>query len=105
VTLCNRLSTDGRLPEHYSYLVPGIFVLDGMGFQIPSGALVLSLATDGTPQMKVQAVRVRIDLWPTWLEIGCRHAEQARTAGQQLNMERYSKPQVIEKKNSPRAAS
>jgi hypothetical protein len=62
-------------------------VLDGMGFQIPAGELVLSLGEDGIfagPQ--VAAVRVRMDLWPTWLEIGCTHTNKAREAGLRLGV-------------------
>jgi hypothetical protein len=65
--------------------VPGIFTLAGMGLQIPPGGLVVSIGDDGGPQMEVKQTLLRLDLWPTWLEIGCVHAEQARTAGQRLS--------------------
>jgi hypothetical protein len=43
------------------------------------------MGSDGTPVAKVLQNLVRLDLWPTWLEIGCVHAEQARTAGARLS--------------------
>jgi len=71
----------------YHAAVPGIFLLAGMGFQIPAGGLVMSLGDDGGMKMEVNQTLVRLDLWPTWLEIGCLHAEQARAAGDRLNPE------------------
>lgn len=65
----------------------GIFTLAGMGIQIPAGGLVVSISEDGTPQGEVKEVLVRLDLWPTWLEIGCIHADQARAAGERLTPE------------------
>jgi len=58
-----------------------------MSLQIPAGGLVVSLGDDGTPKVEVKQTLVRLDLWPTWLEIGCVHAEQARAAGERLNPE------------------
>jgi hypothetical protein len=55
-----------------------------MGFQIPAGGLVIELGKDGIPTARIDAVRVRIDLWPTWLEIGCVNTNAALAAGQQL---------------------
>lgn len=55
-----------------------------MGFQIPAGGLVVTLGGDGTPDIEVTPL-VRLDLWPTWLETGCFHAEKARAAGERLN--------------------
>ena len=34
--------------------------------------------------MDINQALVRLDLWPTWLEIGCAHAKAARTAGERL---------------------
>jgi hypothetical protein len=65
--------------------VPGIFTLAGMGLQIPPGGLVVSIGDGGGPQMEVKQTLLRLDLWPTWLEIGCVHAEQARSAGERLS--------------------
>lgn len=57
-----------------------------MGLQIPAGGLVMPFGEDGAPtDLQVKEVRVRMDLWPTWLEIGCLHAEQARMAAQRLS--------------------
>jgi hypothetical protein len=67
--------------------MPGIFLLAGMGFQIPAGGIAMSLGDDGGMKMEVNQTLVRLDLWPTWLEIGCFHAEQARVAGDRLNPE------------------
>src|SRR5829696_2641402 len=36
---------------------------------------------------EIKTVLVRLDLWPTWLEIGCRATEQAIVAAQQLRSE------------------
>jgi hypothetical protein len=71
----------------YHATVPGILLLAGMGLQIPAGGLVVSLGDDGTPKMEIKQTLVRLDLWPTWLETGCVHAEQARAAGERLNPE------------------
>ena len=49
--------------------VPGILILAGMGVQIPPGGLVFTEADDGGAVGEVKEVRVRLDLWPTWLEI------------------------------------
>jgi len=65
--------------------MPGIFTLAGMGLQIPPGGLVVSAGDDGSIQGEFKQLNVRLDLWPTWLEIGCVHTEQARSAGAQLN--------------------
>jgi hypothetical protein len=64
--------------------MPGVLTLAGMGLQIPAGGLVLSVGDDGSPHMAVQQIRLRFDLWPTWLEIGSIHAEHARLAGAKL---------------------
>ncbi len=61
--------------------MPGIFLLAGMGLQFPAGSIVASMGEDGTPQLEVKETLVRLDLWPTWLEIGCQHAERARAVG------------------------
>jgi hypothetical protein len=71
----------------YHAAVPGIFLLAGMGLQIPAGGLVVSIGDDGIMKMEVNQTLVRLDLWPTWLETGCLHAEQARAAGDRLNPE------------------
>lgn len=65
----------------------GIFLLAGMGLQFPAGAVVVSLGDDRMVKMEVNQALVRLDLWPTWLEIGCLHAEQARVAGDRLKPE------------------
>jgi hypothetical protein len=46
--------------------------------------LVLSEAADGGVVGEVKEVRVRLDLWPTWLEIGCRATDEALSASRQL---------------------
>jgi len=67
--------------------MPGILILAGMGLQIPAGGLVMSVTDDGDVRGEVKEVRVRIDLWPTWLEIGCRATDQALGASAQLTPE------------------
>lgn len=66
--------------------MPGIFLLAGMGLQIPAGGLLLSVNENGAPQAQVRQTLVRLDLWPTWLEVGCVHAERAKAAGERLNL-------------------
>lgn len=51
--------------------MPGIFLLAGTGLQLPAGSLVISIGDDGKPSMEVKQTLVRLDLWLTWLEIGC----------------------------------
>lgn len=56
-----------------------------MGLQIPTGGLTVQIADGGSGlQVQVEALRVRLDLWPTWLETGCAQTELARQAAQQL---------------------
>jgi hypothetical protein len=75
--------------------MPGIFLLAGMGVQIPAGSLVLSVNADGSQSMEITRQLVRLDLWPTWLEVGCVHTDQARIANEILqpdlpDAEKYS---------------
>lgn len=67
--------------------MPGILILAGMGLQIPAGALVISHGEDGDVAAEIKEVRVRLDLWPTWLEIGCRAADEALFASAQLRLD------------------
>lgn len=67
--------------------VPGYLILEGMGIQIPVGGLVLTVGEDGVPAGEITAVRLRLDLWPNWLEIGCRATDQAIEASQGLTPE------------------
>ncbi len=60
--------------------VSGIVLLAGMGLQFPEGSIVLTVGADGSPSIEVRETKIRLDLWPTWLEVGCVHAEQARAA-------------------------
>ena len=55
-----------------------------MGLQFPPGSIVLSVDENGHPKTEVRENLVRLGLWPTWLEIGCIHADQAREAAAQL---------------------
>ncbi len=64
--------------------MPGIFSLAGMGLQIPAGGLVVGIGEDGSPETQID-VKLKMDLWPTWLEIGCLHTDKAHVAGQRLN--------------------
>jgi hypothetical protein len=64
--------------------VSGIITLAGMGLQVPPGGLVISTGADGKLNVEVGPILLRLDLWPTWLEIGCVHATQAQTAAEQL---------------------
>lgn len=73
------------VPCVYHQPVPGFITLAGMGLQIPSGALKVSLGEDDEPAVEVECIRLRMDLWPTWLEIGCTHTEEARRLARQLD--------------------
>lgn len=55
-----------------------------MGLQFPPGSIVLSVDEYGHSKMEIRENLVRLGLWPTWLEIGCIHADQAREAAAQL---------------------
>jgi hypothetical protein len=60
-------------------------MLPGMGLQFSTGGLTVQIADGGSGlQVQVEALRVRLDLWPTWLETGCAQTELARQAAHQL---------------------
>ncbi len=58
--------------------VPGVMVIQGMSLRIPAGSLVISIGEDGRPGSSPLVPHLRLDLWPTWLEIGCEHTRRAR---------------------------
>lgn len=62
----------------------GILVLAGMGLRIPLDGITTTIGEDGAPQLQINQTLVRLDLWPTWLEIGCVHADRAREANERL---------------------
>jgi hypothetical protein len=64
--------------------VPGIFTIDGMGLQFPPGSIVSSIGDDGVETLTVLSTLVRLDLWPTWLEVGCTHTDRAMEASAEL---------------------
>jgi hypothetical protein len=64
--------------------MPGIFILEGMGMQIPPGGLKVSIAEDGSASTGPVTMLVRLDLWTTWLEIGCRSAGDAAAAAREM---------------------
>lgn len=57
--------------------VPGVLVIQGMSLRIPAGGLVISIGDDGSPTLAPVVPHLRLDLWPTWLEIGCDHTRRA----------------------------
>lgn len=57
--------------------VPGVMVIQGMSLRIPAGSLVISIGKDGNPESSPLVPHLRLDLWPTWLEIGCEHTTRA----------------------------
>jgi hypothetical protein len=57
--------------------MPGVMVIQGMSLRIPAGSLVISIGDDGSPVMAPLVPHLRLDLWPTWLEIGCEHTARA----------------------------
>lgn len=52
-------------------------VIQGMSLRIPSGSLVISIGEDGRLESPPLVPHLRLDLWPTWLEIGCEHTRRA----------------------------
>ncbi len=62
-------------------MTPRIFTTDGMGLQFPPGNIVMLIGDDGRPHTEVNTTTLRIDLWTTWLEIGCEHAGRAAQIG------------------------
>jgi hypothetical protein len=64
--------------------VPGIFTTDGMGLQFPPGSIVVSIGDDGQEKLEITATLVRLDLWPTWLEVGCSHTVRALESAAEL---------------------
>jgi hypothetical protein len=72
----------------------GIFILAGMSMKIPAGGLRISLSEDGTPQASAE-MHVRLDLWPTWLEVGCRSAEDARSGNAGLSPDADSETKAV----------
>jgi hypothetical protein len=66
---------------------PGVLWIAGMGLQLPPGGIVVSIGDDGLPHTEVKTPLVRLDLWATWLEIGCAHAAGAAELADQLRSE------------------
>lgn len=52
-----------------------------MSLQIPAGSLVISFGEEEAGQSGDLIPNLRLDLWPTWLEIGCEHAGRAADTG------------------------
>jgi hypothetical protein len=48
-----------------------------MSLRIPAGSLVISIGEDGKLESPPLVPHLRLDLWPTWLEIGCEHTKRA----------------------------
>lgn len=65
--------------------MPGILVIQGMSLRIPAGSLVISIGEDGKPESPPLVPHLRLDLWPTWLEIGCEHTRRAHETASQLS--------------------
>ena len=57
--------------------MPGVMVIQGMSLRIPAGGLVISIGDDGSPKLAPLAPHLRLDLWPTWLKVGCEHTTRA----------------------------
>lgn len=61
--------------------MPGVMVIQGMSLRIPAGGLVISIGENGSPGMAPLVPHIRLDLWPTWLEIGCKGLLHERVTG------------------------
>jgi hypothetical protein len=60
-------------------------VIQGMSLRIPAGSLAISIGEDGNPRSSPLVPHLRLDLWPTWLEIGCEHARHAHDTAAQVS--------------------
>lgn len=65
----------------------GVLVIQGMSLRIPAGSLVISVADDGTFLSPPLVPHLRLDLWPTWLEIGCKHTKRAHETATEFSTE------------------
>jgi hypothetical protein len=52
-------------------------VIQGMSLRIPPGGLVISIGEDGQLTSPPLVPELRLNLWPTWQEIGCEHTRRA----------------------------
>lgn len=67
--------------------MPGVMVIQGMSLRIPAGGLVISIGEDGKLESPPLIPHLRLDLWPTWLQIGCEHTKRAYETGSALTPE------------------
>jgi hypothetical protein len=51
----------------------GVLLIQGMSLRIPAGGIIISIGDDGQPETAPLVPHLRLDLWPTWLGIGCEH--------------------------------
>ncbi len=75
----------GRPERLTFYHVPGVLVLQGMSLRIPAGSLVISIGAGGRLDSPPLVPHLRLDLWPTWLEIGCEHARRAHETASEFS--------------------
>ena len=57
--------------------VQAVQLVPGMSLQIPEGGLVLSIGDDRKARGACSTYLLRLDIWTSWLEIGCTHASGA----------------------------
>lgn len=77
-------SASGSVAGANVHDVPGVLLIQGMSLRIPEGSLVLSVGEDGKPGSPALVPHLRLDLWPTWLEIGCEHSRRAHETASAL---------------------
>ncbi len=56
-----------------------------MSLRIPAGSLVISIGEDGKLESPPLVPHLRLDLWPTWLEIGCEHTKRAHETASEFS--------------------
>jgi hypothetical protein len=65
-------------------VVPGVLVLEGMSLQFPAGSIVIAIGDNGRTEMPPIVPHLRLDTWPTWLQIGCEHSSRAHETASRL---------------------
>lgn len=61
-----------------------MLLIQGMNLRIPEGSLAIFLAEDGKLESAPLVPHLRLDLWPTWLQIGWEHTKRAHDTASAL---------------------
>jgi hypothetical protein len=64
--------------------MPGVRVTQGADFQIPAGAIRISLSDAGEPVVDPVVPKLRTDMWPQWLMEAVEAAQVARGAAAEI---------------------